>query len=666
MHSQAVLRRHVAPATAKLTPPRLSLLPPAFRRLHSGFSCGNVIVKTGNTANVSLILESPHHDLTSRVDVRCLGTGSNWIWATMTPRHSTLADRSLTHLPQMVDKVQPISHHGPSSIQNCDRANLERTARNPNHSVLEGIHLAVSLLAALSVAAVCGCDSRSAAASSPKEPQAAAAPLSAVRLVPYPPGRWRLISPTALSEVTLWVSHLLIRHEGVEGTQVCLGPPGWYAFPPPPSRTRDEALSLATDIANRIGKSSQTFAEAAAAYSEDTVTRGTQGSLGGVAASELVRTPEILDALAEMGPDEISRVVETHCGFHILHRRSVPPDTTVSGSRIVIGHDGVPWLRRFGARRIIPSRSRDQALALATQVYERAQASPELFADLVRVYSDHRDALDEGELGQWSTHETSPIPRELELLARLHDGEIAPPIEGLFGFEILRRTPNRPRKQFAMEALRVYFDAEASERDPMSRIGAWNTMTEAIKTLTSNPSLWPQLYATYNTEDIGTWTEGRAPRELEAMLGSLNVGDIANRPVEWNSSFLVAKAVAPIGVSLPQDRLYELPSPVEPDVGYLARRTPVAAMRRVILATIKEISSTQELSIEQEGFIEALAPTDQCSEAASATDPSSPSFIHLQQQLGDELFALFQRTFARHLEYETLAMAKVLRSRPVN
>ena len=517
--------------------------------------------------------------------------------------------------------------------------------------------------AALATGLWCGCDSAKARLPVAQETRQALAPAIEAP-PPYTMGRWRLVSPTNLENVMLWVSHVLIRHEDVAGTQVCFGPPGWHAFPPPPHRSRGEALSLATELAEMIHAAPQNFAKLAREHSEDPITRDTGGSLGGIIASELLRTPEILDALAAMQPGEVSRVIETHCGFHVLHRRPIPPDTTVSGSRIVIGHDGARWLHRFGARRSIPSRSRSQALILANEVYDRARANPAQFSELVREYSEHRDALYDGDLGEWSTHERSAIPREIEVLHGLADGDIAAPIEGLFGFAILRRTHNRPRQGFAMEALHVYFDAEAPEGDPMSKHTAWNTTSEAVKTLANDPARWAQLHSTHGSDGIETWSQGRAPRELELLLEGLGPGDVADRAVEWNSSFVIARGVTPMSVPVTHHRQYELPEPVEPDISYLAHRMPAGAMRRVLLATINELAAAQKLSTEQMSAIEGLAPTGQSSEAASAADPSSPTFAQLKQELGVELFGEFQKTFARHLESEAFSVAKILRLRP--
>jgi hypothetical protein len=469
---------------------------------------------------------------------------------------------------------------------------------------------------------------------------------------PYTAGRWRLANPAILEDVKLWVSHLLIRHEEVFGTQVCVGPPGWHAFPPPPRRTRAEALSIATGLAMSIQDSPQKFVEIAREYSEDTVTRDTGGSFGGITASEFLRTPEILDALSSMQPGEISRVIETHCGFHIIHRRSVPPIEMVSGTRIVIGHDGAGWLRRFGARRSIPSRARGDALVLANKVYERARARPDRFSELVREYSEHRDAIDDGEIGEWSTHESSAIPREVEILQGLRDGEIAPPVEGLFGFEVIRRTSPRARKHFSIEAIQFFFDAEAPEDGLLSKNTAFKKASDAINTLAVDPSAWSRLRSDQDCEDVETWTEGRAPCELETLLERLAPGEITNRPVEWNSGFVIAKVIDPSRAppaALPQ---HDLPAPVAPDIDYFSGQMHSGMMQEIFRSTCEDSRTRLHLSDEEAKALQDLH--NMASQELVSEVQRRDEFIRIQRQvenqLGNEGYARYQQAMAKRFE----------------
>lgn len=118
------------------------------------------------------------------------------------------------------------------------------------------------------------------------------------RIEAYPPGRWRLQSPVELGRVVLWVSHLLIRHQG-SASEVPFGPPRWVLPSPPPERTREEALQLGLKVAARAAGAPAEFAQLVLALPEDPVFKHSLGSLGGIVAAEFIAHPQILDALAQ-------------------------------------------------------------------------------------------------------------------------------------------------------------------------------------------------------------------------------------------------------------------------------------------------------------------------------------------------------------------------------
>src|SRR5690606_24632437 len=121
------------------------------------------------------------------------------------------------------------------------------------------------------------------------------------------------------------------------------------------------------------------FNEVAKEHSEDIATRRSAGSLGGANAADFLSTPTILDALASLNPGDISRVVETRCGFHIIRRDRPLPDQMVSGAHIVIGHRNAQWLHRFGSDSPGPTRSRDDALKLVNHVHSLVRQHPDNF-----------------------------------------------------------------------------------------------------------------------------------------------------------------------------------------------------------------------------------------------------------------------------------------------
>ena len=189
-----------------------------------------------------------------------------------------------------------------------------------------------------------------------------------------------------LDSVMLWVSHIMIRHEGSRsnGEQLRVE---WAPDGPAPKRTKAEALSAAWEIAAALRTDSSRFEELAKRRSEDVATAAWGGSLGGMRAGQL--PPDFLDALAVMRPGDASGVVETALGYHVIKRRAPPQEQDVSGQRIVIGYVGTT----DGSAHTPRTRSREDANSLARTVLRLARNAPDNFSPLVRKYSEDTDRL---------------------------------------------------------------------------------------------------------------------------------------------------------------------------------------------------------------------------------------------------------------------------------
>lgn len=343
---------------------------------------------------------------------------------------------------------------------------------------------------------------------------------------------WRTVASWELDWVMLWVSHILIRHAEVTDPRVSFNLTGWSHVQPPATRSRADAEHLARQLAERV-RAGESFAALARQYSEDPVTRGSGGSLGGVSASSLRPWPEVLDALTVTDLDQSSEVVETPQGFHILSLRPPPAEETVTGSRIVIGHEEAPWLElasRTGQR---PQRSRADALARALEVTRRAQENPASFAQLVEEYSEHVDAERGGDFGTWSTREPSSFPLEIEALRQLERGQVSAPLDTLFGYQVLQRVADRPRERYSLAVIQLRFDSEAPASEPTSKPGTLRTARALLQTLLGQPQRFEEFQEKYCCRPVQQVIQGRDWPALERALAQLAPGQLGPEPIDY-------------------------------------------------------------------------------------------------------------------------------------
>jgi parvulin-like peptidyl-prolyl isomerase len=282
------------------------------------------------------------------------------------------------------------------------------------------------------------------------------------------------------------------------------------------------------------------FEALARRYSEDPETRTRAGSIGGVAAIHLSGWPNVLDAVATLRPGDISRVVSSEYGYHVFTRRGPVPEATVTGAHIVIAHADAPWIG-MAARGKIPQRSRDDAFAIAARLYQRARENSAEFPHLVAEHSEHQDAARAGDFGTWSTREPTGYPREIETLAQLAVGEVAEPIDSIFGVQVIVRTPNRARERFATTQIHLGFDSAAAMHAPMSKALAFSRAQTLIDALKQDPARFGNFQETSCCIDILEVIQGREQPSLEAALAQMLPGEIADQPVESAVEYTIPK-----------------------------------------------------------------------------------------------------------------------------
>ena len=477
------------------------------------------------------------------------------------------------------------------------------------------------------------------------EPAGARSPLRFVRF--HPPGAWRLANPAELENVVLWVDQILIRHDSSRN-EVSFNLGYWSSVAPPPGRSREQALVIAQQVAVEAAKHPSAFAELARRYSEDLQSRDEGGALGGIGAVQLSGWPRVLDALAETRPGQTSNVVETAYGFHIFRRREPPPEQTLSGAHIIIGHDRAEWLH-FQARGALPQRSREEALALATDVYRQARAQPERFKELVERYSEHRDALFGGDFGTWSTREPNPFPPRLRRLEQLAMGEVGAVIETHLGFEVILRTEAPARIEFAAELLRLPFDPGAASGADESRERVRVRAEALAQAYAAQPERFgaPGELPTMTTQ----WQGGRGVSAVELQLEQLQFGSVAPTPVQAEFSFQITKRLTPQPTAVVRYST-ELPAPAHPDVPFhlagLPRERQRGLLRECGRLAAPHLGLSRARSAQFRDLQESVV-LEEPNDLARATAAMQHALNEIETLLGPRLYQRYLAVLQREL-----------------
>lgn len=83
------------------------------------------------------------------------------------------------------------------------------------------------------------------------------------------------------------------------------------------NRTRADACLRALEARKQL-QAGETFADVVASYSDEPGAASREGLVGTITRKDVV--PAFADAAFELGPNEVSHVVETEFGFHVILR----------------------------------------------------------------------------------------------------------------------------------------------------------------------------------------------------------------------------------------------------------------------------------------------------------------------------------------------------------
>ena len=230
----------------------------------------------------------------------------------------------------------------------------------------------------------------------------------------------------------------------------------------PTEESRAAALVRAQEVLAKV-QAGEDFATLAAQYSEDPGSKSRGGYLGFVKGGRLIYPFE--KVAFSMQPGEVSDLVETRFGFHIIKVHSERPD---QGERLC---SHIFLMVPQGASAEVEAQKKAQAEAIYNDIKAGAD-----FVQLAREKSeDQGTAMRGGELPWVSAGE---LVKELEnVVFSLQVGEIAAPVRSSFGYHIVKLNNSRAVPSF--EEMRGDLQQRIS-RDERSSI-ARNVLIERLK-----------------------------------------------------------------------------------------------------------------------------------------------------------------------------------------
>jgi hypothetical protein len=368
----------------------------------------------------------------------------------------------------------------------------------------------------------------------------------------YPRAMWRLSSMSQLNRTVQWVSHILITHRN-SAYSPFLRPMHWTPDGPPSRRSPQDAQILARQIAMGAQSQPENFAALAKQYSEDPTSRNHGGSLGGMLGGQL--PPQFLDALSVLRPGQVSDVLETSMGFHVLLKRGPPPPIEATGLAIVIRY--ATTIGRFSSNRV-----HGDAEQIAASLVARARAGED-FSKLCETYSEDLDSFRRGRMGTWSSREPGGNSISIEVLTGLLPGQVSDPIDTRFGFQVIKRIDDDSRRpEFAMRQVRIDYNSAVPESELRARADAEQIAAE----LAIDPKKFDSFRAEHCCSDVDRWADGHGSAVLTAVLESLSFGAIAEHPIPTWGSYVIPQRLDPALLDVQEPISFDLPSPMSVDV----------------------------------------------------------------------------------------------------
>jgi parvulin-like peptidyl-prolyl isomerase len=213
----------------------------------------------------------------------------------------------------------------------------------------------------------------------------------------------------------LSAAHILIMHKDSE------------RVPETITRTKEEALVLAQEVATKAQADGADFAALAKEYS-DGPSGPNGGDLGNFAPQMMV--PPFTGATLKLAVGEVSAPVETEFGYHVIRRQEVKEIPVASAKHILVMYAGS--MRAPGNI----TRTKEEALTRMNECLERAKKGDK-FEDLATEYSDCPSAAQGGDLGEFPKGVMAPTFDEAVFNGDV--GKLTGIVETPFGYHIIFR-----------------------------------------------------------------------------------------------------------------------------------------------------------------------------------------------------------------------------------
>jgi peptidyl-prolyl cis-trans isomerase SurA len=302
--------------------------------------------------------------------------------------------------------------------------------------------------------------------------------------------------------------------------------------------SRDQARIRAGHLLKLARAKDTDFADLVRKFSDDPRTSRDGGDLGAVNRGQL--HPDLERAAFGLGPDQVSEVVESPRGFHILKRR---PPTEAQVAEILVTYTGA---KHYSPRK---SRDRARARALAGQVLERLREGASFEAEAI-TYSDMPNYSRGGFYPIFA--KGTRLPKFEQIVWNLAVGEMSDIVETKTGFHIVKRLP--VQRIQVRHVLIEYQQApgEPAEGPVKPRLSYQEAAVsiEEVHRLASQPGADFAQIASIHSDGHGrqrgglmeSFGRGRLPYAFEAAAFALNPGEIS-KIVETTAGFHVIKRV---------------------------------------------------------------------------------------------------------------------------